>query len=108
MHGLDSIMARWWKRVRYWVGLETINVRFGLPGGLAQVEGAWRPNHSQRDAAWELYVELVTRIATVELPEDRGSLREALTSLHSLSAQPARFFGGMDHPWRDEKVLTYP
>jgi transcriptional regulator with XRE-family HTH domain len=38
----------------------------------------------QQAAAWEIYVELVTRIATVELGEEQGTLREALASLHSL------------------------
>jgi transcriptional regulator with XRE-family HTH domain len=35
-------------------------------------------------AAWEIYVELVTRIAVVELGSSQGMLREALASLHSL------------------------
>ncbi|HYW27173.1 MAG TPA: helix-turn-helix transcriptional regulator [Terriglobales bacterium] len=38
----------------------------------------------QQAAAWEIYVELVTRIAVVELGADQGVLREALGSLHSL------------------------
>lgn len=37
----------------------------------------------ERDAAWELYVEVVTRIAVVELKPGEGSLREALSSLSS-------------------------
>lgn len=38
----------------------------------------------QQAAAWEIYVELVTRIAVVELGDQQGTLREALASLHSL------------------------
>jgi transcriptional regulator with XRE-family HTH domain len=38
----------------------------------------------QQAAAWEIYVELVTRIAVVELGAEQGTLREALASLHSL------------------------
>jgi hypothetical protein len=38
----------------------------------------------QQAAAWEIYVELVTRIAVVELGDGQGMLREALASLHSL------------------------
>jgi transcriptional regulator with XRE-family HTH domain len=38
----------------------------------------------QQAAAWEIYVELVTRIAVVELGREQGTLREALASLHSL------------------------
>ena len=39
-----------------------------------------------RLAAWELYVELQTRIAVQPLGEDEGLLREALNSLYSLFA----------------------
>jgi transcriptional regulator with XRE-family HTH domain len=55
------------------------------PGGRAQA--AERPvavDGDQQAAAWEIYVELVTRIAVVELGDDQGMLREALASLHSL------------------------
>jgi hypothetical protein len=38
----------------------------------------------QQAAAWEIYIELVTRIAVVELGAEQGLLREALGSLHSL------------------------
>jgi hypothetical protein len=38
----------------------------------------------QQAAAWEIYVELVTRVAVVELGAEQGVLREALGSLHSL------------------------
>ena len=63
--------------------LEEIKVNLRLPyiGG---IEGTWRPNRSQKRAAWEMYVELVTRITVVELRPEEGLLREALSSLHSL------------------------
>jgi transcriptional regulator with XRE-family HTH domain len=35
-------------------------------------------------AAWDLYVELTTRIAVAQLPQREGLLRETLTSLHAL------------------------
>jgi hypothetical protein len=38
----------------------------------------------ERKAAWKLYVELYTRIATQELKDNQGFLREALTSLHDI------------------------
>ena len=47
-------------------------------------DSAGSPNSAQRDAAWEIYVELTTRVAVIELTLDQGILREALTSLHSL------------------------
>ncbi len=49
---------------------------------LFSITGTWEPNDTERRAAWELYVELVTRVATV--PLEYGLLREALTSLYSL------------------------
>ncbi len=47
-------------------------------------EAEWTENPKQRNAAWSLYVELVTRIAIEALPSDEGQLREALNSLHEL------------------------
>ncbi|MGB3460315.1 MAG: hypothetical protein WBB08_13715 [Halobacteriota archaeon] len=48
------------------------------------VEGTWKPDESERNAAWEMYVELITRISVVELKSDDGLLREALSSLYTL------------------------
>jgi hypothetical protein len=58
-------------------------ISISLPG-FGGIEGSWQPDERERDAAWELYVELVTRIAVVELKPGEGSLREALSSLYSL------------------------
>ena len=35
-------------------------------------EAEWEPQEKDREAAWELYVELLTRIATQPLPADAG------------------------------------
>ena len=59
-------------------------VKINLPFGLGGVEFETDPTLSR--AAWELYVELATRITTVPVAADEGILREALTSLHSLFA----------------------
>jgi len=53
-----------------------------LPFGLGQLE--FEPDEAQQRAAWELYVELTTRIAVQPLSPDEGILREALTSLHEI------------------------
>lgn len=47
-----------------------------------KLSGTWEPNDAERSAAWQLYVELVTRVAAVTLLW--GSLREALTSIHAV------------------------
>lgn len=41
-------------------------------------------SEAERMAAFDLQVELVSRIGVQQLPDDSGSLREALTSLNSL------------------------
>jgi hypothetical protein len=62
------------------------SVQVGLNLHFFQVSGTWEPNDDERKAAWELYVELITRISVVPLGPDDGLLREALTSLYSLFA----------------------
>jgi len=44
------------------------------------------PDPRQRDAAWALFVELATRVATQPVDLDEGLLREAFDSLHELFA----------------------
>jgi hypothetical protein len=56
----------------------SVNLPFGIGGA------EWTPDNAERDAAWKLYVELMTRIAVEELAEDEGLLREALSSLHDI------------------------
>ncbi|MFF1682458.1 hypothetical protein ACFVYG_41245 [Streptomyces sp. NPDC058256] len=51
-----------------------------------EISGTWEPNDAERRAAWEVYVELVTRVSVVPLRADEGLLREALTSMYSLFA----------------------
>ena len=50
----------------------------------AVVEVAFRP--SDRDAAWELYIEMLTRIVTQPLPAESGDEKTALDSIHALFA----------------------
>lgn len=57
---------------------------------LPWVEGKWAVDDAQRAAAWEIYVELVTRIAIEPLGKDEGLLREALSSLYSLFGETRR------------------
>lgn len=66
--------------------VDEISANIGLPFGLGQVGGKWSPNDAERTAAWEMYVELITRVTVAELGPDEGLLREALTSYHSLFA----------------------
>jgi hypothetical protein len=65
------------------VKLTGVKVNLNLPY-IVGVEGTWEPDESERKAAWEMYVELITRISVAELKSDEGLLREALSSLHTL------------------------
>jgi len=62
------------------------SVEVGLDLRFFKISGTWEPNDAERLAAWELYVELITRVAVVPLPAGEGLLREALTSLYTLFA----------------------
>jgi hypothetical protein len=65
-------------------GPNSVQVSLNLP--FLQISGTWEPNDDERKAAWELYVELVTRISVVPLSPDEGLLQEALSSLYTLFA----------------------
>jgi hypothetical protein len=60
-----------------------LSVKFSVPF-VGEVAGVWAPAEAERGAAWELYVELVTRVTVVELDPEEGLLREALTSFYTL------------------------
>lgn len=63
--------------------LTSVKVNLSIPyiGG---IEGTWKFDESERKAAWEMYVELITRISLAELKPEEGLLREALSSLYTL------------------------
>ena len=48
------------------------------------LEMNWEPSTADKDAAWELYVEMLTRSSTQHLIPDHGDERTALESIHSL------------------------
>jgi hypothetical protein len=60
-----------------------VQVQLTIPF-VGEISGSWEPDDAEQQAAWELYVELVTRIAVVPLHPGQGLLREALDSLYSL------------------------
>ena len=62
-----------------------VNVRLNLKvPGIGGVAGTWEPDESEVSAAWELYVEMVTRTPLGGFSFQEGSLREALDSIYSL------------------------
>lgn len=46
----------------------------------------WQPNEQDKQCAWELYVDLITRITTQPLDDTHGDEQSALNSVHSLFA----------------------
>jgi len=57
-------------------------VSVSLPFGIGSAE--WEADPTERNAAWSLYIELVTRVAVQPLELDQGTVREAMNSLYSL------------------------
>jgi hypothetical protein len=58
------------------------HITVSLPFGIGSA--SWEADPTERNAAWELYVELVTRVAVQSLNPQEGLVREAMNSLYSL------------------------
>ncbi len=56
----------------------------GLKINLGFLEGEFQPRDPDHAAAWELYVELLTRITTQYLPPEDGDEKTALDSVHAI------------------------
>lgn len=68
---------KWKKWLENWDMTElSINAGF--------LEMKWEPKTADQNAAWELYVELLTRITTQPLSSDTGDEQAALESVYSL------------------------
>ena len=57
-------------------------IRLTPTGGMIEI--SFKPE--DQDAAWELYIEMLTRIVTQELPNEAGDEQTALDSVYSLFA----------------------
>jgi len=68
---------RWRDLLAPW-GLTKLNLKAGF------VDMEFQPQDEDRKAAWELYVELATRVASQALPPDQGVDKAAMASLYSL------------------------
>lgn len=60
-----------------------VSVKLAVPL-FGEINGVWEPDDAERRAAWELYVELITRVTVVDLRPGEGLLREALSSVYTL------------------------
>ena len=62
-----------------------VNVKLDLKvPGIGGISGTWEPDESEVKAAWEMYVEMVTRTPLGGFSSQEGSLREGLDSIYSL------------------------
>jgi hypothetical protein len=59
-------------------GLSNLKIKLGW------LEGEFAPRDPDRDAAWELYVELLTRITTQRLLPEHGDEKAALDSVYAI------------------------
>jgi hypothetical protein len=66
------------------VPVKKLTVSFDFPFSPIKLSADWEPAQQEREAAWEMYVELATRVTVIPLPEHRGLVREAITSYYSL------------------------
>lgn len=66
--------------------VKKLTVSFDFPFSPIKLSADWEPAEEERKAAWEMYVELATRVTVIQLPERRGLVREAITSYSSLFA----------------------
>jgi len=68
-------------RLRDWlVKVQLSKLKISLPF----LEMEWEPRDVDRAAAWDMYVELLTRITTQRLPAGTGDEKTALDSIYSL------------------------
>jgi hypothetical protein len=86
-----------------------VQVKLAIPF-LGELSGTWEPDEAERRAAWELYIELVTRVAVVQLGPTEGLLREALSSLREIFAvtrEILRRYGPAVAPKSSEDGLSF-
>lgn len=56
----------------------------GLKINISFLEMEWAPQEADREAAWDLYIELLTRVTTQPLAGHEGDEKAALESIHKL------------------------
>lgn len=68
---------KWRKWLENW-DMTSLKINFKF------LEMEWQPKEPDKNAAWELYIEMLTRITTQQLQSDHGDEKTALDSIHSL------------------------
>lgn len=68
-------------KFKEWLGewsMTSLRIKAGF------LEAEWQPHDVDKDAAWELYIELLTRSTTQNLSPEEGDEQAALESIYSL------------------------
>src|SRR5665213_936300 len=68
---------KWKKWLENW-DMTSLKVNFKF------LEMEWQPKEPDKNAAWELYIEMLTRITTQQLQPEHGDEKTALTSIYNL------------------------
>lgn len=68
---------KWRERLENW---NTVSPRVSL----RYLAMEWAPRDADRDAAWKLYIELLTYITTQPLPQEHGDEETALKSVYAM------------------------
>ncbi len=61
-----------------------VSITYSHDGLVETIEGIWEPTECERNAAWDMYVELVTRIPIAQVKPGESSLQVCLNSLYKL------------------------
>lgn len=71
------VLVKWSKWLEKW---DMTSLKIKVPF----LEMEWEPRDEDREAAWELYIELLTRITTQPLAQEHGDEETALASVYSI------------------------
>lgn len=61
-----------------------VSISYSHDSLVETIEGIWEPTECERNAAWDMYVELVTRIPIAQVKPGESSLQVCLNSLYKL------------------------
>ncbi len=64
--------------------MHEVSIAYSHGGLLDTIEGIWEPTECERNAAWDMYVELATRIPIAQVKPGESSLQVCLSSLYKL------------------------
>lgn len=68
---------KWAKWLENW---DMANLKISAPF----MEMEWQPNPADKNAAWEMYIELITRVSTQKLMPNEGDEKSALDSIYQI------------------------